>query len=242
MREDEINEILKNKAKDNYAKGYIPMDAYNIIQLANAKKKRILFQSVSILSLCVFLCLGLFVSLKYLYEKDNNYANNLNMDYKYDNQTTQTILYHLENDKYEVTDRSPVYIAIINVENVRDLGIINLRPETYIKANVVENLKGNLEQSNIKIKLDETIVSINQIPEEIKSTFDFNTTESYVRIVLDEMMINTSYPVEGKHYIVSLIIEDGNLKVLNHCIYPFNEFDIETRKVKVGNEWIELEI
>lgn len=244
MDDNKVDEKLREKASNNFGKEYKKTNIDKVIFLARDKKKKIFMYKSIACSVCVFILLGVFI-----------YFNNLNnigspvVDNKANNETTtnididhlNTILYEIPNE-HETSDVFPSYIAVIKINEIEDLGIVNFLPETNIRAEVVENIKGDLNKSSIEFKVDESIILTDEIPSKIKEKIKYEEKDSYIRLVVDEKMINSSYPEKEKYYIISLIIENETLKVLNHCKYPFNEFNIENRKVKVGKEWIDFNI
>ncbi len=97
-----------------------------------------------------------------------------------------------------------------------------------------------MNQLQIDFKVNEAIVSVDEVPKEIKEKISYRENDKYIRLVLNDMMMKSTYPEIGKYYVVSLIIEKEGLKVLDDCGYPFYEFDIENRKVKIGSGWYDL--
>lgn len=244
MDDNNVDEKLREKALNNFGKEYKKTNIDKVILLAREKKKKIFIYKSMACSVCVFILLGLFI-----YFNNFNNINTSVIDNKANNETTtnieidqlNTILYEIPNE-YETSDVFPSYIAVIKINEIDDSGIVNFLPETNIRAEVVENIKGDLNKSSIEFKVDESIILVKEIPSKIKENIKYEEKDNYIRLVVDEKMISSSYPEKEKYYIVSLIIENGTLKVLNHCKYPFNEFNIENRKVKVGKEWSDFNI
>lgn len=244
MDDKNVDEKLHKKALENFGKEYKKTSIDKVILLAREKKKKIFMYKSIACSVCIFMLLGLFI-----------YFNNLNdigspvVDNKANSEITanidiehlNTILYEIPNE-HETSDVFPSYIAVIKINEIEDLGIVNLLPETNIKAEIIENIKGDLNKLSIEFKVNESITLIGEIPDKIKENINYEEKNNYIRLVVDEKMVNSSYPEKEKYYIVSLVIENETLKVLNHCKYPLNEFNIENRKVKVGKEWSNFNI
>ncbi len=239
MTDKDLDEKLREKAINNFGQDYKKANLDNIIFLAKEKKKKIIMYRLLAYSVCVCICLGVFIYFSNLNKVEEPIVEN-KANVECDIDKVPIILYEIPND-YGTADMFPTYIAIIKINEVNDLGIVNLLPESNVKAEIVEVIRGDLKQSHIGFKVDESIVPISKIPQEIKEHIEVNEEENYIRLVVDEKMINASYPENGKYYVVSLIDIEDSFKVLNHCMYPINEFNINDRKVKIGSEWCDLD-
>ena len=243
MNNSDFDKILREKAINNFGKDYKKTSIDNVIYLANQKKKKIFMCRTIVCSACAFICLGLFLCIMLTY-KENDLTNKnavINKETNTNVEQAKTILYSIP-DHYESTDRAPLYVALIKVKEVHDIGIVNFLPETIIEADVIQILEGELNQLSIEFKVNESIISVSKIPNEIKEDIKCEDDDKYIRLVLTEQMKKSTYPECGKYYIVSLTEEEEKLKVIDSCKYPIYEADIENKKVKIGDEWVKIEI
>ena len=243
MKDNDIDNLLREKAKqidDNKYNFKINVD--EIKRKADSKRRgniiKISFTSV----LCACLLLGaLFFISRNSKAADNNVIIQGNDDVedkeKEDVFKSEEIVDTIVNDDpfTYIGDELPTNILIIKVESV-DNNESYSKPETIIKANVIESLKGE-EKGNIIVLLESSIVNSNNLPDSKKEKFNYEE-KSKIRIVLDDRMENTAYPEVDKMYLVTTNKEN---KVINRCIYPFYEYDPDTKKVKIGDQWQDID-
>lgn len=242
MNDNDFDKILREKATNNFGKEYKKTSIDNVAFLANQKKKKILTCRIAVYSMCVLVCIGVFIYIFILNKYNNLVNNNANAQNEEINiKQAKTILYDVGN-KYENCDIEPECILIVKLEDVQDMGLVNGLPKTIINAEIVEVLVGSINQSHVEFRADQSIVKANEIPDEIRKKIKSDIDDEYVRIVLNKTMINSPYPEKGKYYIATLIIEKDELKIMDNSPHPFYEADIENRKVKIGDEWVKIEI
>ncbi len=242
MTDKDLDEKLREKAINNFGQDYKKANLDNIIFLAKEKKKKIIMYRLLAYSVCVCICFGVFLYFNNFNKVEEPIVENkANVEDNIDIDKVPTILYEIPNE-YETTDSAPIYVAIIKIKGIQDLGIVDSLPKSNIKADVIEVLEGELNQLQIDFNVNEAIVSVDEVPKEIKEKISYGEKDKYIRLVVNDMMMKSTYPDIGKYYVVSLIIEKEGLKVLDDCGYPFYEFNIDDRKVKIDNEWLDFNV
>lgn len=243
MKDNELDDLLREKANNiDDSKFNFKMDVNEIKKQAEAKKKNNILRISFASALAACLVLGaLFFILKYQSPKEDNITIQGNEDNEKDkedfnikaNDKVETFVYSKKN--IVVTDELPTNIALVTIDKISSNGFKEGIPNMKLEVTINDNLIGNIN-GNVEIELDSCICKISDI-DSIDESFSLNT-DDYVRLVLDERMKNIAFAKEGVSYIVSL---NENNKVINRCVYPFYEYDPETKKVKIGEEWQDID-
>lgn len=256
MKDNELDDLLRKKANDiDDSKFNFKIDVNEIKKKAEAKKKynvlRISFAS----ALAACLVLGaLFFILKYQRSDEDNVTIQGNEENEKNNENNEEEVIKAENIIDTIVysgkvvrnpDELRVLTCIVKVENIENLGIVNDVPKTVINANVLENLYVDSNiiekvEDTIDFKIDSCTYELNNIPELIENK-DSYKEDGYYRIVGNEKLVNISYPEIGKVYITSLAYIDNVYKVVSSSKYSFYEYDPETKKVKIGEEWQDID-
>lgn len=254
MKDNELDDLLRKKANDiDDSKFNFKIDVNEIKKKAEAKKKYNVLKISFASALAACLVLGaLFFILKYQSpEEDNvtiqgNEENNINKDTKEikAHEIIDTMIYL--GDNVINSDEIQVLLLIAKINDVSNLGIIDEVPTTEVKAELIEKLysaPGFQELgSNIDFELSTCLFNVNSIPEELKRINNKKyDKEGYIKVVSDYRLETVPYPEIGKTYIVSLTMAKDNYKVTKSSKYPFYEYDPETKKVKIGEEWQDID-
>lgn len=243
MKDNELDDLLREKANNiDDSKFNFKMDVNEIKKQAEAKKKnnilRISFASV--LAACLILGLLFFVS-----RTTKNIEDNVILQGNEENETKDIqVSYHgkyttsVYNGEYSYTDGIPENVFIVRVNSINNLGIVEGVPKISVIADVIESYKGE-KKDDFVFTADECMVNTSDIDKyKDKIVDNIDISMEYIRLVVYETMLKTPYPEIGKTYIVSL---DKDFKVINRCVYPFYEYDPETKKVKIGEEWQDID-
>lgn len=258
VNDKDLDKYLKEKAKDFEVKNYTKLDVDEIVKKAEKKKKNIVLRRSIAVSICACLCIAVLVYFA-LYKTNNNVVENgtdvitegkdeNNKEYgnliKLEN-VVGTYLY--ENEESGQTNDWKIYeTVIIKVTNFQNNEIVDEVPNSKIEAEVIEIIKGEIA-GKVEFILDSCYVKIGDLSNSLKEKIGYDGSqdldkESYIRLVANEVMLNSSYPEIGKYYIVCLTYDGESYRTVDTSIYCFNEFDIETRKVKIGDEWEDLNL
>lgn len=255
MKDNELDDLLRKKANDiDDSKFNFKIDVNEIKKKAEAKKKynvlRISFAS----ALAACLVLGaLFFILKYQSPEEDNITIQGNDENEKNNENNEEEVIKAENIIDTIVYSGKVvrnpeelssFIGIIKIEEVHDFGIVDDIPKTVVKANVIQELyvDKNVVKSFediVNIKIDSCVCKLEDIPNEI---LDNNyAIDGYYKIVSNEELKSIPYPEKGKMYIVSLLYLDDEIKLASNSKYSFYEYDPETKKVKIGEEWQDID-
>lgn len=222
MNED-FDKLLKKQYDCMTINNYNEKDISNIILKANIRKKKKLYKKIGVISVCFVITIMLLIF------SNLNTINNINLDNIYYNLTqaesnsikeclnnygkilpkeSDVIIYDknvmafsnsIEGIGYDKFD----YVLSVKILNVIDYtendGIVNESPKTIFRAEVIENLKGELREE-IEIYADGAVVLLSSIS---KNKED-NIFVKYRPL---------SYPDIGNKYIVALNVYDSKLYV-----------------------------
>lgn len=252
MEEKDIDKLLREKANnidDNKYNYKVNVD--EIKYKANSKRKGIVFKVsfISTLTACIIVFIVLVVTKRYLPSNNDDVViqGNNEMSETFKNEdVVYTVTYDKGNIYY--TDDLPAFIGIIEVENVNQIGIINNIPITIVKSNIEKtfNVDNDIKEkinNEIEFTIFSCVYKVNEIPKEIENCLDekINDPNMYIKVVPDEISYSLPYPERKKKYIVSLSYNDGTYKVNNTYKYSIYEYDENAKKVKIGDEWQDID-
>lgn len=253
MEEKDIDKLLREKANsidDNKYNYKVNVDEIKL--KANSKRKGIVLKIsvISTLTACIIAFMVFTISKKFLFSNNNVVIQGNNeISEKFRNEDIiDTVVY----DKHEkiFTDEFPAFIGIIKVKQVEQKGIIDDIPITIVKSSIIDSLYINEKyKNNIQDTLDFYILScvyeIENIPDNINqfvtSDYGVDKKDKYLKVVQNDLLKDIAYPEIEKEYIVTLSVEDEKYHINNISKYKFYEYDENTKKVKIGNEWQDID-
>lgn len=243
MKDNDIDNLLREKASQiDDGKYDFRINVDEIKRKAENKKKGkiIKISFASALAACLILGILFFISINTkpsdvnvilqgndkFEDLENNNINN-NEDLK------EKVVYK---SNYREREEIPSNVFIIKVNSVNNLGIIDDIPSSIISGEVIENFYGNLS-GIIEIKINMCVCNFKDLPKSVKCDLELDDFEK-VQIVGNDSMLALNYPKVEKYYLLSI---DNNNCVLSNVKYPFYEYDPETKKVKIGDEWQDID-
>lgn len=253
MKDNDIDNLLREKAKqidDNKYSFKINVD--EIKRKADSKRRGKIIKISFTSALCACLLLGaLFFISRNSKPADNNVIiqgnddveNNDNEEVFKSNKVIDTIVY---NTFYNDPEDLLWIIAIVNVKDVSQIGIKDGLPKTKVKSEITEILYqdphiNNYLNNEIEFDIYSCVFDLAHLPDEIKYDSNNNHDGEYIRVISNENMIDNPIPEENKYYIVSLSEINGNNYITNNAKYSFYEYDPDTKKVKIGDQWQDID-
>lgn len=248
MEEKDIDKLLREKANsidDNKYNYKVNVDEIKL--KANMKKKGVILKISFVSAICACLILFMLVInyVKNIYVEDNVkiQAENNYESFKPEDIVKSIIL----KDKKKETEEMIDLIIVAKVTKYEPLGIVSNIPTTKITAEIKQieyksDYIGELD-NEIEFTLNSLVMKISDLPDNLKSEIDEQiSSEKYVKIVSNKELIDVPYPEIDKEYIITLLsLDDNNFKVINNAKYSFYEYDENTKKVKIGNEWQDID-
>lgn len=255
MKDNELDDLLREKANNiDDSKFNFKMDVNEIKKQAEAKKKNNILRISFASALAACLVLGaLFFILKYQSPKEDNITiqgndKNNQDEIAKNHSIVDTIV--CEKETIAWIDKQRIFTGVISISEIQQNEIVNDVPNTVVVADILDKLYENkkfsyLFDEDIDFYISSCKCTYEDMPENVKTivenTVETIDNENYYQIVSNEKMKLVPYPEVGKQYIVTLAVENDKLEVVESSKYSFYEYDPETKKVKIGEEWQDID-